>query len=80
MSTHHGDRAGGDMSSDERAYWQHAVRTGQPNMILPFLYPRLFALHDVHPQSQGLPGTAGVVDCEQQLATMAGTFDSSNSC
>jgi hypothetical protein len=67
------------MSSDERVYWQHALRTGQPSVLLPLLYPRLFALHDVTPQTQGLPGMSqGISNC--YLFQCTGLVDLSLSC
>ncbi|EDQ85874.1 uncharacterized protein MONBRDRAFT_38641 [Monosiga brevicollis MX1] len=35
-------RRGGDMSSDERVFWQHFVRALRPEDLVPFFYPRLF--------------------------------------
>lgn len=40
-------RAGNDIRPDERTYFMSLVRVLPISLVIPFLYPRLYALHNM---------------------------------
>lgn len=54
-------RAGNDIRPDERAYSMSLLRTLPVNLAISFLYPRLFALHNMIPEVGSLDNTTKTV-------------------
>lgn len=53
-------RSGTDVRPDERTYWTMVVRTLPISLLIPFLYPRMFPLHNL-PEGAGYAGEDDVV-------------------